>query len=287
MEDNVKFTPELLKKMLSEKSMEMTLQEIEEMMDEEIEKPEEEMDTELIDMCASILAKAYNPDYKNEKPAEMFRPWEMDAAETAVLEKPKKKVIPFKRVLIVAAAVSLVVVAFFALPAGAMLIPGEASNSIIKFYSDHFKINLLKEEPTTVSDNWLHSLISNNLSELTLPEELLKNEYQKSYQVDESENLTITYITLKNTKSNIKGNIIITQYTDENAVFINGSIDVSDMYRYFKQMSVDGLDVFVFGDDNQMYINYIEGAIGYEIILDCNFDKAISIAETINTKDEK
>lgn len=65
----------LWKKMTEEKSMEFTLEEIEQLMDDEVAKPEEEMDTELVDMCASILAKAYNPDFKDEKPTEMFRPW--------------------------------------------------------------------------------------------------------------------------------------------------------------------------------------------------------------------
>lgn len=53
----------------------LTLKKIEVLMDYEMEKPDDEMDTELVDMCASILAKAYNPGYKDEKPSEMYCPW--------------------------------------------------------------------------------------------------------------------------------------------------------------------------------------------------------------------
>ena len=53
----------------------LTLKKIEVLMDYEMKKPDDEMDTELVDMCASILAKAYNPGYKDEKPSEMYCPW--------------------------------------------------------------------------------------------------------------------------------------------------------------------------------------------------------------------
>ena len=55
-----------------------TLKKIEMFMDYETSKPEEEMDTEMVALCASILAKAYNPNYKDEKPVEMYRPWEKE-----------------------------------------------------------------------------------------------------------------------------------------------------------------------------------------------------------------
>jgi len=63
-----------IKNMTNEDFM-LTLKKIEVLMDYEMEKPDDEMDTELVDMCASILAKAYNPGYKDEKPSEMYCPW--------------------------------------------------------------------------------------------------------------------------------------------------------------------------------------------------------------------
>lgn len=60
---------------LTKEEFVLVLKEIERIMDAEVEKPDDEMDTELVDMCASILAKAYNPGYKDEKPSEMYCPW--------------------------------------------------------------------------------------------------------------------------------------------------------------------------------------------------------------------
>ena len=83
----------------------LTLEAIEEIMDAEIKKPIEVMDTELIDACASILAKAYNPGFKEEMPAEMFCPWDLSDDEKnefseeniiKMINKEKKK-LPFLR----------------------------------------------------------------------------------------------------------------------------------------------------------------------------------------------
>lgn len=60
----------------------LTLEEIERIMDLEVAKPVDEMDTELVDMCASILAKAYNPGFEEEKPTEIYRPWDKETSET-------------------------------------------------------------------------------------------------------------------------------------------------------------------------------------------------------------
>ena len=52
---------------LKKGSASFTLSEIEEMMNEELNKDPEKMDTELIDLCAEILNKAYSEE-ENEKP---------------------------------------------------------------------------------------------------------------------------------------------------------------------------------------------------------------------------
>ena len=67
MTDNVKITKEKLEKFISDSSVELDLAEVEALMDAEVEKPEAEMDTELVDMCAAILAKAYNPGFEEGK----------------------------------------------------------------------------------------------------------------------------------------------------------------------------------------------------------------------------
>lgn len=271
MDNNFEITPEILKKILSEKSMKMYVHEIEEMMDEEVQKPVEEMDTELVDICASALCDYYGVQFK-ERP--MYKPWEEEAKQ-----KRKKKIITFKKLLYIAAAAAVLTVV--ALPAGAKLVPGEISNSIIEFYSDHFKLDFLKDKPAVITDNWLHTLISDNLNQLILPQAILDEEYDKNYQIDDSGEITVIYIKLSNSDEQVEGNAIISQYTNKEDAKINGDINVSGMYKNFKHITKNDLDIFVFGEDNQIYINYVKDATGYEFILNCSFEKAIEIAETI------
>lgn len=64
----------IIEKLLSKsESDDITEEELHQCIDYEISKPESEMDTELIDLCASALCKLYGIEYK-EIP--MYKPWE-------------------------------------------------------------------------------------------------------------------------------------------------------------------------------------------------------------------
>ncbi len=54
-------------------SDDITEEELQQCLDEELTKPESEMDTELIDLCTSTLGKLYGIEIK-ETP--MYKPWE-------------------------------------------------------------------------------------------------------------------------------------------------------------------------------------------------------------------
>lgn len=290
MTDKIKITKEKLEKFISDSSVELDLAEVEALMDAEVEKPEAEMDTELVDMCAAILAKAYNPGFVEGKPAQMYRPWEDEkspAAESITAAKPgKKKIIPFKRILLVAAV--LVFVFTIALPAGAKLFDNGASDGIIEFYSDFFKINLNEDEPTAInvpSNDAVSEMIINSLDSFMLPEVLRSEEYEKTARLQQNDYMTTFYIDVKEINGNITGTIVISQYNTEVHNMTNGQVNVPDnTYRYVKELLIDGKEIIVFGNDEKSYINYSDGTTNYEITLGCDFDTMVSIAETISVK---
>ncbi|MBO5359282.1 MAG: DUF4367 domain-containing protein [Clostridia bacterium] len=288
MTDNVKITKEKLEKFISDSSVELDLAEVEALMDAEVEKPEAEMDTELVDMCAAILAKAYNPGFEEGKPAQMYRPWEDEEApateNTANAKNDKKKPVSFRRTVLVVAAV-LVILFVVALPAGARLFVDGAPDGIVQFCSRVFKINLNKDEPTTVDENDLvNQMILDSLDTLMLPEVLLSNEYEKEVLVEQKEFVTIIRVDVNNAEQDISGLITITQYKSADHNMTNGQVNVSDEHTNYKQLTIDGKDIIVFGMGERSYINYSDGATNYEIALTCDFDKMVSIAETINVK---
>ena len=281
MSNQIKITKEMLEKFISDINTQLPLEEIEALMHAEVEKPEEEMDTELVDMCALILAKAYNPGYEDKKPEKMYRPWEdVSAAED---KKPQKKAIPFRRVLIIAAAV----VIFFAvaIPAGAQLFRSKVSDGTVQFYDTFFKIALNKDEPTTAQGkDSVDEMIVDNLDSFLLPEALRSDEYEKSAHLTQDDLLTIFYIDITNKSTKISGQILITQYNNTAVDMTNGQANVSDVHRNYKQLTIDGKEVIVFGRDNQSYIIYSDANTNYQISLDCDFDTMVSIAETISVK---
>ncbi|MBR6634555.1 MAG: hypothetical protein IKL41_02880, partial [Clostridia bacterium] len=196
-----------------------------------------------------------------------------------------KKVIPFNRVLIVAAAVALVVVAFFALPAGAALFGKSDSDGVIGFYKDFFKINVSDDETTQTEEDWINQLILENLHTRMLPQALLDEKYEKTPSVKQDDEKTVTFINVVNKETQISGTIIITEYKNENINAVNGQVNVpEDTYRNFKELLIEGKEIIVFGSDGTSYINYSDGATNYEISLGCDFDTMVSIAETINVK---
>lgn len=288
MSHRVEITKEMLEKYISDNCMEFTLEEVEALMDSEVEKPEDEMDTELVDLCATVLAKAYNPDFKEGKPAEMYRPWEdenKNGAENTDSAKPdKKKVVPFKRILLVAAV--LVVIFAVALPAGAKLFGNNTSDGIIEFYNDFFKINLNKDESTTAnSDDLVNQMILDSLNTLMLPQILLSDEYEKKVQTEQGDQMTTIWLFVNNVNEKITGYIMITQYKTADHNMTNGFGNIPDnTYRYVKELLIDGQKVIVFGNDEKSYINYSDGSTNYEIALICDFETMVSIAETINVK---
>lgn len=288
MTDKIKITKELLEKFISDSSVELDLAEVEALMDAEVEKPEAEMDTELVDMCAAILAKAYNPGFVEGKPSEMYRPWEDEkapAAENMTEAKPgKKRKVTVKHILIAAAV--LVLIFAVALPAGAKLFDNDAPDGIIEFYADFFRINLNKDEPVVARENdAVSEMIINSLDSFMLPEVLRSDEYEKTARLVQESEITTFLIEVNNPVEGINGNIMITQYKNTEHNMTNGQVNVPESsFRYFKELLINGKEIIVFGMGGESYINYTDGAINYQISLGCDFDTMVSIAETISVK---
>lgn len=279
MDNKFEITKEQLKEILKEKSMTFTLAEIEEMMEAEMMKPDGEMDTELVDMCANALEEKYNISPYENLTEPMFRPWDIENTLETMERAKKKRTLRIKRVLLAVAAVVLVFAV--GLTAGAQLISDETSDKIIRFYEDHFEIDLGDKETTQSNGDWINELIIGNLHTRLLPQVLLSEDYEKKASVQQDDDKTVTLISINNSVAKISGKIMITEYKNENINTINGSASVSNIYDYFKEILVNETKVIVFGNDEKIYINYVDGSTGYEISLDCDFETAVSIAETI------
>ncbi len=281
MENKIEITKELIEKILAEEEISFTYAELEEIMDAELEKAPEDMDVELVEICAEILANELVP-LTGEQPSPektMIFPEEMPAQ--SLLPSPNRK-LKVGKILLIAAVIGLLCAV--AIPAGARFMPSEAADKIIDFCYDHFKINLRGDEPDTASsgeNDWVNNLILENLHTLKLPEILLGDEYEKSVTTQEDSLMTTIYVTLNNYNSQVSGTIMISQYKDTNIKIHNGVGNVSGRYKYFKQLEINEIDILVFGDNEQIFIDYCIENTEYEIVLNTDFDTAVFIAESI------
>lgn len=255
-----------LKEILEEKEMKFTVADINALMDAELEKSPEEMNTGLVDLCADVLNEVYNNREKTPEKA------------------PAKRKIKAKKLLLVAAVAALLSV--IAIPAGARFMPSEAADKIVDFCYDHFKINLRSEEDTTApymgESDLVNGLIVESLHTLKLPEALLGDEYEKTVKTQVSDFAEIIYIDFNDTDTQISGLAMITQYKNDKVEISNGVGNVPSDHKYFKQITVNDTDVLVFGYDEQIYIKYTSGNTEYEIsLLNTDFDTAVKFAESI------
>lgn len=256
-------TTDTIREILKTKSMTFTLKEIQEIMDEELGKDPSEMDIDLIDLCADILVKTQNEIEESPK------------------KTGRKK---FGKVLLVAAMVVIVIA--IVIPVSAAFIHNEVSDKIVHFYADHFNIDLRQGSTNAnhYSDNnidLIQELQERGFVNVILPSDLLNYNYSEDIYIQNSDYATVLAIKIEDPNSKINGTIAIVQ-DDEIISSTTGNGKISTKYNHVNQISVNGLDILVFGNDNEALIVYVANNTDYSITLDnCDFDTAVKIANSL------
>lgn len=254
--------------LLNVEPFKFTLREIEEMMDEELSKDPDEIDTEFISICADVINRAHAEEDKRIEQE----------------EKLKAKKIKARRVLLIAAI--LVLVLSLSLSASAKFFNIDASEKVVRFINNHFDVNLgnANGEADNYTDNGLeliNDLEEKGFENILLPAALISEDYSTKITIRNLENIGKVAIDFKSNSKNISGTIIITKYINSDDSFTIGHSSVPDSYNQVKQIQVNGIDVLVFSDETNSYIYYIDQNIEYDIFIYCDFDSAVEIAETI------
>lgn len=250
---------ETLKKILKEKSVSFTAEELQLMIDEELEKSEEEMDTDLIDKCLDALD-------------------EIDEANAVV----KKKRIKLRKALLIAAIIAVLL--SIAIPVCAKYLHINASADVVKQFDDYFDVDLTeKSSADDKIDDITQSLKKAGIAEVVLPMEILNDDYEKyDFYVDDLNEFTKN-ISFVSSKNDLNCNVVIDSYLN-NCDFSLGQIKANNMFEHVKQLDIIDVDVLVFsknGENGISYIYYIYGDYEYNIALNCDFEEAEKIAETI------
>lgn len=264
--------------------MSFTLAEIEEMMDEELNKDPSEMDTDLIDICADIINKAYA---KVKEDSVSLSIQNQKIAENASKENKIKR-IKFGKILLVAAIIAIICA--IAVPVCAKFVHTEASDNIVRFFDNHFNIDLRNGE----TDAGEHSDTNNDLvqqiqeagiNNVILPAELLSDQYKTEITfTNDDEFYTEVEIDFQNKNEDISGNIVIAKHKTDDTLFAIGQGQMAEQYDTVKQITVNGMDVLVFSGNNiAPSIEYVDEITEYSIVLadNCTFEQAVKIAESM------
>ena len=247
---------------LNEKSMSFTLKELDEMLDEELNKSPDEMDVDLVDECTDILLR------------------ETKRIKREQLAKARR----IKIGKILAAAAIMMVIISIALPVGARYINSNVSDKIVMFYDNCFNINLLEgqtqaEKYSDPNHKLVKALNEKGIDNVILPALMLTDEFDFG-GIELMQNDLGDLIRLKFNNSDLYGGWIYINII--NPKHLEDELKMDNQFDTVKQIEVNGLDVIVFSNDENSTITYIDNLTKYDINLEnCNYNTAIEIAQSI------
>lgn len=270
---------------LKSDSMSFTLAEIEEMMDEELNKDPNEMDTDLIDICANIINKAYSQIKEEDSD---ILPNQNQKDTTTTPKNNKIKTIKFGKILLAAAIVAIICAV--AVPVCAKYVHTEASDNIVRFFDNHFNIDLRKGdtdagEYSDTNNDLVQQIQEAGIDNVILPAVFLSDQYKTEIAfTNNDEFYTEVEIDFQNKDENISRNIVIAKHKTDDTLFIMGQGQMAEQYDTVKQITVNGMDVLVFSGNNiAPSIEYVDEITEYSIVLEdnCTFEQAVGIAESL------
>lgn len=256
---------------LKSEPMKFTYEEIEQMMDEELEKDPAEMDTDFIDLCADTLNKA------------------LEANKNKELNKKSenKKHIKIKIMKIVAIAAIIIIIMGIAVPVAAKYVNNDTSDKIVQFYEDHFSINLRNAETdadkhSTNTADLISQLKDSGFENVIIPNILLNGGYTYDVNITEEADFITALVDFQNTNDDSVIGVTITKYRNDLNTILSNNTQVTSEYDSAKQLNINGIVILVFGNKENSTITYIDNHTEYTIDLNSiDFDSAIKIAESL------
>ena len=253
---------------LYSKSMTFSSKEIEEMLDEELAKPPEEMDTDFVDLCLDALDGKFDDIPENTADDNM-------ADNDCDAKSRNKKRVKIGKVLLIAAIVAIIL--GLSITAGAKFLSIDASEDMVQYSADGFNVNLNNSH----IDNIVSVLEKDGLSNVVLPSEITDGTYEISnYIFDDSDKEILKYNFDISAKDFGIVHIVINLY-ENNSDFYIGERRVSPEFENIKQINKENYTVIVFGDNEDSFIYYTIDNIEYSLNFNTDFSNAYDIAKGI------
>lgn len=275
----------------------MTRAEIIELMDEEIDKGPEDMDTDLVDHLVELLLKLDEEEEKMAgEPVELPNPEIIEIPEQSESDDDKDndkkddqdnpKIITFghrlkfKKIAAVAAAACIITAT--AMGASAHFFDFNIAEELVEYFSNHLKIKMEGGSQNADSYSLAGSslaceLEANGISPVTLPATLLTDEWIiKSISSQKDDILATAEVKFK--KEDISATMTIIQYASKDFM---PQTDV--MYpKKGTQVDINGMNVLVVASGESIYVYYQDNLTEYNFTFNTDFESVIEIVNSIS-----
>lgn len=255
-----KFSKKDLEKMIFSKTTNLSKEEIKLLIDKELSKEPENIDTDYIDLCFELMS--INDEQKGTVvPIKSFR---------------------MKKSMMVAAAVMFIFVSMMSVSAFYFNIP----QKVAELVNGNAEIDFDLENADTTADGYklletdlAKELESFGITPVTFPEAMVRKECEISKIENATINETISfeaYIIFK--YNGFLGRMRIDQKTPYEE--ISGVRAVMDV-EAGEMININGMDILVFEQEKNCTITYRDNLTDYTIYLECDFETAKKFAKTI------
>lgn len=248
-----------LKKMIASDFTDLSTEEIKALIQKEVDKGPDKLDTDYIDLCFELLSIKSNST--NAK---------------------KVKFTKSAKVLLAAAVLMVVFISTITVSAQLNLnIPQKMAQLI----NGNAEIDYNLENADTTADGY--ALLDTDLAKqiadygitpVTFPEEMIKeNSKITKIKLDMNEDV-LKIVDIDFEYNGQKGSLYIQQISENTgSTGVNTVLDI----KSGRMINVNGMDVLVFEQENSCSIRYKDNFTTYDIHLDCNLETAIKFAESI------
>ena len=275
-------TKKQLLRILNDDSLELTVEELENIIEEELQKDESEMDPDLIEYCLYYISKA-EADGGKEKKADSAGSDKI--AEPPAADKLKKSRFngKLKNLLIIAATIALLLVTT---GIATVATNKKVKNSAISFYENHIQVHFdkQKDESGIPGTEIAAELRKHDISDLKLPAMFLSSDciYDNIFE-DNIDGLKVTSFSYR--VNNLSGKVSIRKFYSNESVL---PIDFNNTTSYSKveELSVNDLTVFVIEQENFCSIAYQDNLTQYMMYLNTDFAETVEIAKTLTAAEE-